>query len=124
MKTVTKTPIIGLVGLQKVLLVAGAMMVSSPVFAAEPVAFLGKIQSFFCELLSVNGPLVPMISAGAIAIFAVGMMLSEEKGGLITTLLKIGFGIAILVGIPAILGYFGVGFDCGGGSSNGFNIQL
>lgn len=126
MKTVTKTPIIGLVGLQKVLLVAGAMMMSSPVFAAEkPVAFLGKIQSFFCELLSANGPLVPMISAGAIALFAIGMMLSEEKGGLITTLLKIGFGIAILVGIPAILGYFGVGFDCsGGGSSNGFNIQL
>lgn len=127
MKTVTKTPIIGLVGLQKVLLVAGAMMMSSPVFAAaeKPVAFLGKIQGFFCELLSANGPLVPLISAGAIAIFAIGMMLSEEKGGLITTLLKIGFGIAILVGIPAILGYFGVGFNCaGGGSSNGFNIQL
>lgn len=109
---------------QKASFVTVGMAMSASAHAADPVGFLSKIQEFFCELLSANGPLVPLISAGAIAIFAVGMMLSEEKGGLITTLLKIGFGIAILVGIPAILAYFGIGFQCGGLGSSGFNIQL
>lgn len=121
MKAITKS---ATNGLQKILLATSAMVISSSAHAAaSPIGFLSKIQGFFCELLSANGPLVPIVSAGAIAIFAVGMMLSEEKGGLITTLLKIGFGIAILVGIPAILGYFGIGFNCGTGSS-GLNIQL
>lgn len=87
---------------------------SSSAHAAGTPAFLGNLKNLFCELTAANGPLIPIVAGAAIAIFAVMWLFGENQGGTVTTIIRIGLAISILVGLPTIGSYFGVGISCTG----------
>jgi len=74
--------------------------------------FLNVVKKMWCELMATNGPLVPIVSGAALAVFAVLFVLDEGKG-YISTALRILLGIAILVFIPSLLSTaFGISMGC------------
>ena len=75
--------------------------------------FLGAVKSLWCDLMSASGPLVPIVSGAALAIFAILFVLDEGRGYM-STALRILLGIAILVFIPSLLETaFGIDMGCG-----------
>ena len=75
--------------------------------------FLNNIKKLWCNLMSKSGPIVPIVSGAALAVFAVLFVLDEGKG-YVSTALRILLGIAILVFIPSLLSNaFGISMDCG-----------
>lgn len=84
--------------------------------AGDTPDFLKNIMEVWCTLTSAQGPLVPILAGTAVIVFGVGMFFMEEKGGLMTSAIKIILGIGIVVGAGAILSWFGIGLQCGGAS--------
>ncbi|MCX8016304.1 MAG: hypothetical protein N2690_00170 [Rhodocyclaceae bacterium] len=75
--------------------------------------FMNKIKKLWCDLMSKSGPVVPIVSGAAVAIFAVLFAMDEGKN-YISTALRIALGIAILVFVPSLLkNWLGIDLGCG-----------
>jgi hypothetical protein len=101
-----------------------AYSLSTYAHAATSLSFLDKLEKLICSLIGTNGKLVGIVVVLAIVMFGVTITLLEDKGSAVTTGLKIGFGISILVGAISLAAWFGVGISCSGTSSAAVNIQL
>lgn len=87
----------------------------------QDLGFLSLVKDLWCTVVNPSGPLVPILVGTAVFALAYMLLFGEEKSGLMGMIIKLAFGIAIIVGLGSLLGAVGIDMGC---STTGSNVNI